>query len=261
MVIEMTEVSKHSTDQFGAIAYEQHAGAQPGVVFLCGHGSDMNGNKAMHVRAWAKRRGQSFLRFDYSGHGQSDGDFLQTNISDWTRDTINMIDAHTDGPQIVVGSSLGGWIMLNLALARPARIAALVGIAAAPDFTEELIWNPLDEAAKADFQASGQISFENPYADDPVVYPYHLIEDGRQHLRLQAPLPITVPVRLLHGMQDAEVPWQTAARLAEKLQSDDVAVLLDKTATHRFSEPRQLAQLERVLDELVSLIANTSPGI
>ncbi|MEK9708945.1 MAG: alpha/beta hydrolase, partial [Alphaproteobacteria bacterium] len=100
-----------------------------------------------------------------------------------------------------------------------------------------------------------------PYADDPVVYPYHLIEDGRQHLRLQAPLPITVPVRLLHGMQDAEVPWQTAIRLADQLQSDDVAVLLDKTATHRFSEPRQLAQLERVLDELVSLIANTSPGI
>ena len=94
-----------------------------------------------------------------------------------------------------------------------------------------------------------------------MVYPYHLIEDGRQHLRLQAPLPITVPVRLLHGMQDAEVPWQTATRLADQLQSDDVAVLLDKTATHRFSEPRQLAQLERVLDELVSLIANTSPGI
>ena len=151
--------------------------------------------------------------------------------------------------------------MLNLALARPERIAALVGIAAAPDFTEELIWNPLDKTAKADFQASGQISFENPYADDPVVYPYHLIEDGRQHLRLQAPLPITVPVRLLHGMQDAEVPWQTATRLADQLQSDDVAVLLDKTATHRFSEPKQLAQLERVLDELVSLIANTSPGI
>ena len=221
----------------------------------------MNGSKAMHLQAWAERRGQSFLRFDYSGHGQSDGEFLKTNISNWTRDTIDMIDAHTDGPQIVVGSSLGGWIMLNLALARPASIAALVGIAAAPDFTEELIWNPLDKVAKADFQASGQISFENPYADDPVVYPYHLIEDGRQHLRLQAPLPITVPVRLLHGMQDAEVPWQTATRLADQLQSDDVAVLLDKTATHRFSEPRQLARLARVLDELVSLIANTGHGI
>ncbi|MDA0332116.1 MAG: alpha/beta hydrolase [Proteobacteria bacterium] len=227
----MTAVSKHIIDQFGAIAYHRISGIQPGVVFLCGHGSDMNGSKAMHIQAWAERRGQSFLRFDYSGHGQSDGDFLQTNISDWTRDTIDMIDAHTDGPQIVVGSSLGGWIMLNLALARPARVAALVGIAAAPDFTEELIWNPLSDAAKADFKTSGQITFENPYADDPVIYPYHLIEDGRQHLRLQAPLLIQVPVRLLHGMQDAEVPWQTATRLADQLQSDDVAVMLDKTPT------------------------------
>ena len=259
--MEMTEVSKHSTDQFGAIAYHRHVGAQPGVVFLCGHGSDMNGNKALHVGAWAKRRGQSFLRFDYSGHGQSDGDILQTNISDWTRDAIDMIDAHTNGPQIVVGSSLGGWIMLNLALARPTRVAALVGIAAAPDFTEELIWKPLDEAAKLDFQVTGQISFENPYTDDPIIYPYHLIEDGRHHLRLHAPLPITVPTRLLHGMQDAEVPWQTTTKLADQLQSDDVAVILDKTATHRFSEPRQLAHLDLVLEELVSQIAKTGLGI
>lgn len=257
----MTQVSKHISDQFGAIAYQRVSGTQPGVVFLCGHGSDMNGGKAIYTQAWAERRGQSFLRFDYSGHGQSDGDFLKTNISDWTRDTVEMIDAHTDGPQIVVGSSLGGWIMLNLALARPARVAALVGIAAAPDFTEELIWSPLDDIAKADFKTSGQINFENPYTDDPVIYPYHLIEDGRQHLRLQAPLSINVPVRLLHGMQDEEVPWQTATRLAEKLQSDDVAVMLDNTATHRYSEPRQLTQLERVLDDLVSMIANNSPVI
>ena len=257
----MTEVSKHISDQFTAIAYHRVSGTQPGVVFLCGHGSDMNGSKAIYTQAWAERRGQSFLRFDYSGHGQSDGDFLKTGISDWTRDTVDMIDAHTDGPQIVVGSSLGGWIMLNLALARPDRVAALVGIAAAPDFTEELIWNPLNDAAKADFKTSGQITLENPYADDPVIYPYHLIEDGRQHLRLQTQLLINVPVRLLHGMRDAEVPWQTATRLADKLQSDDVEVMLDKTATHRYSEPRQLAQLERVLDDLVSLIARDSPAI
>ena len=171
----MPIVSKHNIDQVGAIAYSRDHGNQPGVVFLCGHGSDMNGSKAACLHAWAQRRGQSFLRFDYSGHGQSDGDFLQTNISDWTRDTIDMIDAHTDGPQILVGSSLGGWIMLNAALARPARVAALVGIAAAPDFTEDLIWTPLDDAAKADFKSSGQIAMENPYADSPVIYPYHLI--------------------------------------------------------------------------------------
>ena len=257
----MTEVSKHIRDQFGALAYHRVSGTQPGVVFLCGHGSDMNGSKAMHIQTWAEHRGQSFLRFDYSGHGQSDGDFLKTNISDWTRDTIDIIDAHTDGPQIVIGSSLGGWIMLNLALARPARVAALVGIAEAPDFTEELIWDSLNDASKADFKISGQITFESPYADDPMIYPYHLIEDGRQHLRLQGPLLINVPVRLLHGMQDAEVPWQTSTRLAGQLQSEDVAVILDKTATHRYSEPRQLAQLERVLDDLVSLIANSNPAI
>jgi len=257
----MTDISKHIIDQVGAIAYSRHHGNTPGVVFLCGHGSDMNGSKAAYLQAWAQRRGQSFLRFDYSGHGESDGDFLRTNISDWTRDTIEMIDTHTDGPQILVGSSLGGWIMLNAALARPQRIAGLVGIAAAPDFTEDLIWAPLDDAAKSAFQATGQINFDNPYGDNPVIYPYHLIEDGRQHLRLTAPLPITVPVRLLHGMQDAEVPWQTATRLANHIDSDDVAVLLDKTATHRFSEQRQLAQLEQVLDDLISRIAITNAGL
>jgi pimeloyl-ACP methyl ester carboxylesterase len=151
--------------------------------------------------------------------------------------------------------------MLNLAVIRPARVAALVGIAAAPDFTEELIWSSLSDTAKADFQNSGQITFENPYGDDPVIYTYQLIQDGREHLRLQAPLMLDVPVRLLHGMQDTEVPWQTATRLAEQLQSDDVAVILDKTATHRYSEPRQLAQLEHVLDDLISLIANTSAAV
>ena len=104
----MTQVSKHIIDQFGAIAYNRHAGTQPGVVFLCGHGSDMNGSKAIHLEAWAQRRGQSFLRFDYTGHGQSDGDFLQTNISDWTRDTINMIDAHTAAHKLLWGHHLVG---------------------------------------------------------------------------------------------------------------------------------------------------------
>ena len=248
----MPNISEHTIDQVGAIAYSRDHGNQPGVVFLCGHGSDMNGSKAACLQAWAQLRGQSFLRFDYSGHGQSDGNFLQTNISDWTRDTIDMIDAHTDGPQILVGSSLGGWIMLNAAMARPARVAALVGIAAAPDFTEDLIWTPLDDAAKADFKSSGQIAMKNPYADNPTIYPYHLIEDGRQHLRLRTPLAITAPVRLLQGMNDAEVPWQTTTRLADCLQSDDVVLHFDKTAKHRFSEPAQLRLLETVLVTLLN---------
>ena len=257
----MSQASHLSIGDSEHIAYRRVEGRTPGVMFLCGHGSDMDGTKALEVEAWAQANGRSCLRFDYRGHGGSSGEFLDGNVSSWTQDCLAAFDALTDGPQILVGSSLGGWLMLNLALARPDRVAGLIGIAAAPDFTEDLIWKPLDEAAKLDFQASGQISFENPYADDPIVYPYHLIEDGRHHLRLQAPLPITIPTRLLHGMQDTEVPWQTATRLAEQLQSDDVTVILDKTATHRFSEPRQLAQLDRVLDELVSQIAKTSPCI
>ena len=251
----MTVFSKYNIDQVGAIAYSRNEGNQPGIVFLCGHGSDMNGSKATYLQAWAQKRGQAFLRFDYSGHGQSDGDFLETNITDWTRDTLNVIDALTEGPQILVGSSLGGWIMLNATLAQPANIAALVGIAAAPDFTEELIWDKLDDTAKTNFKISGQISLENPYDNSPVIYPYHLIEDGRRHLRLKETLPIKIPVRLLHGMNDNEVPWETSLRLAEKLQSDDVSVILDKNATHRFSEPKQLAIIENNIDELITQIA------
>ena len=117
----MTNIRKHNIDQVGAIAYTQHDGNKPGVVFLCGHGSDMNGSKAEFLHAWAQCRGQSFLRFDYSGHGQSDGNFIETNISDWTRDTIEMVDAHTDGPQILVGSSLGGWILDTVSVPSPRR--------------------------------------------------------------------------------------------------------------------------------------------
>jgi pimeloyl-ACP methyl ester carboxylesterase len=252
-------VSWHSINQSYRIAYNRVSGKGPGVVFLCGHGSNMDGSKALFLEAWAKHHDRAFLRFDYSGHGRSDREFLETNISDWTRDAIAVIDDLTDGQQILVGSSLGGWIMLNVALARPDRVAALVGIAAAPDFTENLIWQSLDDVSRNAFKANGQIAMENPYASDPVIYPYHLIEDARQHLRLEGPLAITQPVRLLHGMNDTEVPWRTAVTLADCLQSDDVVLHLDKVATHRFSEPAQLQSLQAVLDQLLDQLANR-PG-
>ena len=255
----MESISWHSINQSNKIAYNRVSGKTPGVVFLCGHGSDMSGSKALFIETWAKNLGHAFLRFDYSGHGSSDGILLETNISDWTRDAICVVDDLTEGPQILVGSSLGGWIMLNVALARPDRIAALVGIAAAPDFTEDLIWQPLDAASRAAFKANGQIAMENPYADEPIIYPYHLIEDGRQHLCVRGPLAITQPVRLLHGMNDTEVPWQTAVKLANCLQSDDVFLHFDKIATHRFSEPVQLHTLKTVLDQLLVQLSE-QPG-
>ncbi len=239
-------------NQSRRIAYNRVKGQAPGVVFLSGHGSDMNGSKALFLEAWAKRHGQAYLRFDYSGHGCSDGIFLEKNISDWTLDTLAIIDELTEGPQILIGSSLGGWIMLNVALKRPNRIIGLIGIAAAPDFTEDLIWQSLDCKNKTKFKAEGKIEFENPYADEPVIYPYHLIEDGRKHLLLRKAIPITQPVRLLHGLNDTEVPWQTAIRLADCLDSEDVSLCFDKIATHRFSEPQQLKSLEIVLDELIN---------
>ena len=248
----MQSGSGNIINQSGKIAYNRVSGKSPGVVFLCGHGSNKEGSKALFLETWAKNYGQAFLRFDYSGHGSSEGVFLETNISDWTRDAITVLDDLTEGPQILVGSSLGGWIMLNVVLARPERVAGLVGIAAAPDFTEDLIWQPLNAVSQSAFKAAGQITIENPYASDPVIYPYHLITDGRKHLRLRGSLPITQPVRLLHGINDTEVPWQTAVTLANCLQSNDVSMHFDKAATHRFSEPTQLRSLQTVLEQMIN---------
>ena len=242
-------------DNSSRIAYRRLEGHSPGVVFLIGHGSDMDGAKALTCEDWARRNGRAFLRFDYSGHGQSDGNFLDGTISSWTNDCLAVLDHLTEGPQILVGSSLGGWLMLNVALARPARIAGLIGIAAAPDFTAELIWDSLDKTQQTQMQDTGQIALPNPYSDDPVVYPMALVTDGKAHLHLQAPVNITAPVHLLHGMQDDEVPWQTATRLAEKLASEHVQVSLVRNAGHRFSEPDQIALLGDVLDGMLAKLS------
>jgi pimeloyl-ACP methyl ester carboxylesterase len=222
----------------------------PGVVFLCGHGSDMEGTKALEVEVWAGKCGCGCLRFDYRGHGLSSGDFLDGNISSWTADCLAALDELTDGPQILVGSSLGGWLMLNVALARPTRVAGLVGIAAAPDFTEDLLWAKFDDEQRRWIEADGVIALPNPYSDEPVRYPWHLVTDGRQNLRLRGDLEISAPMHLLHGMRDEEVPWQTATRIAAALTGSDVEVTLVKSAGHRFSEPDQLALLHAALDRM-----------
>jgi len=236
------------------LAYRRRTGSGVGVMFLCGHGSDMDGTKALEVESWARDAGRPFLRFDYRGHGLSSGDFLDGNISSWTADSLAAFDALTDGPQILVGSSLGGWLMLNVAMARPERVAGLVGIAAAPDFTEDLLWAEFTDDQRRQIEADGIIALPNPYADEPVKYPWHLITDGRHNLRLRGGLDITCPVHLLHGMKDDEVPWQTATQTADCLAGPDVEVTLVKEAGHRFSEPDQLALLRGALDRMVSRI-------
>ena len=215
----------------------------PGIIFLCGHGSDMNGTKALILEQLALDEGFGFTRFDYFGHGASEGDMSEGTISIWTDDCLAILDEVTLGPQILVGSSLGGWVMLTAARARISRIAGLIGIAAAPDFTEDLIWSSLSNSQRDEMKTTGQITLPNPYADEGVDYPYSLIEDGRKNLVMTGPLELDIPVCLFQGMQDHEVPWHTAIALSNAIQSDNVIVHLDKNAGHRFSTPDQLAAI------------------
>lgn len=234
------------------IAYSRVSGAAPGIVFLAGLRSDMTGTKALYLDEYCRRLGRAYVRFDYFGHGRSSGDFGDGTVGRWAEDALAVIDELSEGPQILVGSSLGGWIMLLAALARPARIHALVGIAAAPDATEDLLWPRLDEAQQKELLATGWVTLASEY--DPAGYTYRLslIEDGRRHLVMRAPIVLDCPVRLLHGMQDMSVPWRTSLRLAEQLTSRDVAVTLVKDGDHRLSTTPDLARLAVILDELVS---------
>ncbi len=232
------------------LAYELTAGRQPTLVFLPGFGSDMAGDKAVMLSRFASMHGHACLRLDYAGHGASGGRFADGTIGSWTADAIFLIDALTTGPTVLVGSSMGGWIALLVALARPDRVSALVGIAAAPDFTEELIWAGLSEAARARLLADGLLNVPSAYGDDQVLT-RTLVEEGRSHLLLGAPIPLTCPLRLLHGQADPDVPWQTALRLAERWQGGDVEVTLVKDGGHRLSRPQDMATLRRLVSPLL----------
>jgi pimeloyl-ACP methyl ester carboxylesterase len=235
------------------IAYHRLAGRGPGVVFLGGFRSDMTGTKALFLEEYCGRRGQAYVRFDYFGHGASSGDVALGTIGRWMEDAVEVIDALTEGRQILIGSSMGGWIMLLTALARIERIHALVGIAAAPDFTEDLVWSRLNAAQRNELRETGAVTLPSRY--DPAGYTYRLrlLEDGQRHLLMRAEIPLLCPVRLLHGVLDDAVPWQTSLRLAKLLGSRDVAVTLVKEGDHRLSSGADLARLAATLDELLCL--------
>jgi pimeloyl-ACP methyl ester carboxylesterase len=230
------------------LAWRQLPGRDPCIVFLPGFGSDMAGSKAEALAAWCAARHRAFLRLDYSGHGASGGAFADGTIGLWTQDALAVIAARAGDAPLLVGSSMGGWIALNVALARP--VAALVGIAAAPDFTEDLMWDAAMPQEQAALLAAGHIDVPNPYGP-PQRITRALIEDGRRHLRLRAPIPLDLPLRLLHGQRDAEVPWERSLRLAERLGGGDVQVTLVKDGDHRLSRPADLALLCRILGALL----------
>ena len=233
------------------IAYHRSAGQGPGVVFLGGFRSDMTGTKALALEDWARAQGRPVLRFDYSGHGQSSGAFEDGCIGDWFADAVAAITALTEGPQVLVGSSMGGWIALLCAKAMPDRVAGLVTIAAAPDFTEDGMWDTFDDAQRAALLTEGRVALPSDYSDEPYVITRRLIEDGRQRLVLRSPLALPMPVRMLQGTADADVPVTVALRLLDHAEGADLRLTLVKDADHRFSTPDCLRLIEAAVAEVL----------
>jgi len=232
-----------------SIAYHRLAGRAPGVMFLTGFMSDMQGQKALALEGLCRVRGQAYLRFDYRGHGQSDGLFEEADIETWFDDALCAFDRLTDGPQVLVGSSMGGWLMLLLAKVRPERVMGLVGIAAAPDFTEGLraAMTPEHRAAMA---ADGKVVVPSTYGDE-YVFTRALLDKGRTHCVLTGAIAFDGPVRLLQGMKDDAVPYETALRIQHAVTSHDVEVILIKDGDHRLSRDHDLARLNAVVNGLL----------
>ena len=243
----------HVTPEGRKLAYHRHEGAGPGVVFLGGFKSDMEGTKALHLEAWARAQGRAFLRFDYSGHGQSSGDFAEGCIGDWAADARAALDGLTEGPQVLVGSSMGGWIALLLARAAPRRIAGLVTIAAAPDFTEDSMWAGFDAGQRRKLMEEGRIALPSEY-DEPYVITRRLIEDGRRNLVLRDPLHLPFPVRFLQGTADMDVDKSVALRLLDHAEGRDMRLTLVAGADHRFSDPDCLALIESAIADVLERV-------
>lgn len=221
-----------------------------GLVWLGGFHSDMSGEKASALHAAAEKAGRSFLRFDYSGHGASSGVFAHGSIGRWRSDALACIDRLSVGPLLLVGSSMGGWMALMAALARPQRVRGLVLLAPAPDFTERLLWAKMDEDQRRDVTERG--AWLRPSDYDPEGYPItrQLIEEGRRWSLMDAEIPLQLPVRILHGGRDADVPWSHSFALAGLLTSDDVVWSFIKDGDHRLSRPQDIA---RMIDATLAL--------
>lgn len=243
-----------TTPQGDNIAYYKTEGKQPGVVFLGGFRSDMTGTKALALEEYCKGRGQQFIRFDYFGHGQSDGEFELGTIGRWANNVVAVLDSLAgDEPQILVGSSMGGWLMLLAALKSPKKVAGLIGIASAPDFTELLMWDKFTEDQQNALRNDGMTEIPNCYDEAPYPITMNLIAESGDHLVLDGPINIHCPVTLIHGMQDEDVPWEFSMTLNEKLTSQHVKTILVDDGDHRMSSEKHLdiirKHLNRMLDE------------
>ncbi|WP_425092589.1 alpha/beta fold hydrolase [Tropicimonas sp. S265A] len=233
------------------LAYVKTGGTGPTVVFLGGLRSDMSGTKALYLEEWAKTRGQKFLRFDYSGHGESSGAFEDGSVAEWAEDAIDLLTAVTNGPLVLVGSSMGGWVSLVVAKALKERVSGLVTVAAAPDFTEDEWWAGFSEAQRAVLERDGRIEVPSDYDEGPYVVTYKLIEDSRRILVFPEPLPLPFPVRFLHGTADEVVPTTLALRLLDHAEATDMRLTLVDGADHRFSTPDCLELIAASIAEVL----------
>ncbi|MES9904263.1 MAG: alpha/beta hydrolase [Sedimenticola sp.] len=232
------------------LAYLQQPGVHPGVLFLGGFRSDMSGLKAQALADWCRTTGRSYTRFDYSGHGASSGEFRDGTISRWLEDALSILDQATVGRQIVVGSSMGGWITLLLALARPQRLHALLTIACATDFTERLVKPALTEEQTAVLYRDNIAFLPSAYDGQPYPITRQLLDDGQQYLLLEKPIPIHCPVRMLHGMADRDVPWEISRETLQSITGEDVQLTLIKGGDHRLSKPEELNLVTATLNQL-----------
>jgi len=251
----MSQPAFLETPQGRRLAYHLTEGRGPCTVFLGGLKSDMQGTKAVFLEEWARREGHAFLRFDYSGHGDSSEDFTGGCIGDWAQDTLAAVTALTRDKIVPVGSSMGGWQSLLLCRAMPERIAGLVTIAAAPDFTEDGYWASFTDRQKQQLQDEGKVELPSDYME-PYVITRRMIEDGREQLVLRTPLSLPFPVRFLQGTADTAVSVATAVKLLEHAQGPDMQLQLVKNADHRFSDPSCLALMIQALEDVFSSPAN-----
>ncbi|MCH8683920.1 alpha/beta fold hydrolase [Pedomonas mirosovicensis] len=252
-------VSQHGLVDRGdgvRLAYARLEGKGPTVVFLHGFMSDMEGGKALALEEHCRKAGQAFLRFDCSGHGKSEGAFTDGTISRWRDDVLVLLDQRTEGPLLLVGSSMGGWLALLAALARPERVKGLVLLAAAPDFTDWGLYADFTPEQREALSRDGQVAIPSEYGPDPYIYTKALIDDGANNRLLRGPIAFTGPVRLLHGQQDPDVPWTLALEIAEKLTTQSVRLHLVKDGDHRLSRPEDLDLLCSVVGELTATIGN-----
>ena len=252
----MVETKFHTTDDGQKLAFSQVNGDKniknlPGVVFLSGLKSDKEGTKAIFLSQWAEKNNRDFLRFDYRGHGASSGTFEETSISDWLEDTKSIVLSLTSGPQILVGSSLGGWIALLFAKLYPQKVAGIIGIAAAPDFTAKYAINNLTKDQRQELKTTGKLSFDSEYFEEPLVITQKLIEDGNQHLILTKNQCIDCPVRLFHGSLDEDVPLSTSINILKTLSSVDMQLQIIKGIDHRFSTAECLELIKETVEQML----------